>query len=841
MKRGLTRIAVREFLGGIGRFRIYLVCLAIGAFAIAASGSVTESFRVGVTAQARVLLGGDVGFTAAQRTASAEELAFLKQRGVVTESVRTRVMAQVGDRRKQSDLRGVDNAFPLLGTAVLSGGATTLPEALQEKDGRWGIAVSASFLRDLGAKVGDDVNLGSMRARITAQLDTAPDQLGDPGAFGPLAYIHVDALRATGRLDRGQLFRATYLLKLNRPAEAATIEQEAEAAFGKEGLDFRGPEDAVDGLKTLLDLLAAFLAVVGVASLVAGGVGIAQAASAFLESRVGSIATLKAFGAGGGDILFIYLAQLSALAILGAGIGLALGAAAPWMLAAVAGDRIPLPQTLAIYPAPLLQAFVLTLLTAAAFTLPALGRARVTPSAALFRKLDPAFYRLNGRRELVFAGIASALLFVVTALTSARPLASLALLGGATGAYLLLSGAAWLVKLGARRMATRAKGINRLMLSNLGGPGSLAPTVAPALGLGLALLTLVASVQSNLLRQISETAPQSVPSLVFGQIRDQDALALDQVLASQGVDITDSDAYRRTPVLLGRITSIKGVPVEQAKVEESERWVVDRETRMTYLADQPKDAVLTSGKWWAPGYTGPILAVIEEGAAKGMHLSVGDGFGLRIFGRDLEAKVSAIQRIDWGGFGANTAITLSPGIISAANPQHFAIAKVPPEKETPIIAAVGRQFPDIVIFQTREALATAADVFRDVSVAVNAAASVVTIAGLMVLAGALASIARKRRVESALLKTLGATRGRVLLLYAAEFAFAGAVGAVLGVAMGVLASWPVVLIVFEAKWAAPWGWIIGISSLATLTAALGGAGVGAALLNQRPAQVLRAQ
>ena len=60
---------------------------------------------------------------------------------------------------------------------------------------------------------------------------------------------------------------------------------------------------------------------------------------------------------------------------------------------------------------------------------------------------------------------------------------------GAGVAYLVLIGAGVLGKRLSRRAAKGARGYLRLVLSNLGGPGSLAPVVAPALGLGLALMS----------------------------------------------------------------------------------------------------------------------------------------------------------------------------------------------------------------------------------------------------------------------------------------------------------------------------------------------------------------
>lgn len=837
-----TRIAWRELIGGLRDFGVYLACLALGAFAVAAAGAVSESFARGLDREARQLLGGDAAFTAAQRRANPEELAFLGDRARVSESISLRVMGQAGDGadavRKQVDLRGVDDAFPILG-AVRLAGAVTLDEALAQSEQRWGVAASASLLEQFDLAVGDRLRLGPIEAQITARLDGEPDRLGTPGAFGPRALIHRDALVAAGRVTSGQLFRATYLLELPEGVDGDALAEEAREAWGPSGLRYRPPEDAVDGLQSIFALLQSFLAVIGVAALVAGGVGVAQATSAFLESRTGAIATLKALGADSGQIRAIYLTQLGAMALLGAAAGVALGGATPYVVAAVAGARIPVPQALSLYPGPMVQALVLTLLAAAAFALPALGRARATPSAALFRTMASAGPARTPRLEAGLAALAGAALTLTATLTSPRPLTTLALLAGAGVAYAVLAAAAAGLRVLARRAATRARGMRRLALANLGGPGSLAPTVAPALGLGLALLTLVAAVQANLLRQLRETAPQNAPSLVFTQIPDAETERFDALLRDEGLAIADPDAYRRAPFILGRVTALKGQPLIEEEVAASERWVVDGEIGLTYLAAQPPEAVLTEGAWWPADYDGPLLVSVEDEAARGLGLSLGDTIGFRVFGRPLTAEVASLRRVDWGGFGVNTAFILSPGALEAANPRHFAIAKAPAEREAPVIAALGATFPDVVVFQTRQALATAAKLLNDIALAVTVAASVVTLAGLLVLVGALAVIARQRRVESALLKTFGATRAGVLGLYAAEFALVGLAAAALGVTLGTAAAYPAVVIVFEAAWTTPWGAIAAVTGLAAAASALGGALVGQAQLARPPAAELR--
>ena len=841
MKSLSLKIALRELAGGFSGFRVYLACLSLGAFAIAATGSVTESFDRGLVAEQRTLLGGDVAFTVVQRRATADERNWLETLGKISENVTINVMGEAGDVRQQVDMRAVDQAHPLIGAPELSGGSDDLQEAIAFKDGFWGAAVSATTLEEFSLAIGDTIQLGPVEFEIRTRLDRESDGLGTAGAFGPSAQVSMDALLEAGRLTNGQLFRSHYHMVTPTSAVIDDIAADAETRWSGNGLRVRRQEDAVDGLQNLLAMLNSFLSVIGVAALVAGGVGVAQATSAFMSSRVQSIAAFKALGANTGLIRSAYALQLGALAAIGALIGVALGAAAPFALFAFAGSAIPLPQILSIYPGPLAQAFTLSLLAAALFALPAFGRAGATSPAALFRSLTETTIPRLPNLERALTALAAIALIAVAALTSPRPMVTLMLLGGAGAAYLVLIGAAWLIRRTARKISPKLHGLRRIAMANLGGPGSLAPTIAPALGLGLALLTLVASVQANLLRQVSETAPANVPSLVFSQIPGDAYEVFDEILVSEGIDIADPDIYRRAPQMIGRVISLKDKPLVEEDVAESERWVVDGEIGLTYIAKKPPEAELTEGDWWPEDYAGPLLVSVEHDAAKGLGLAIGDAIGFRIFGREIAATVASLRKVDWGGFGTNTAFILSPGTLEAANPRHFAIAQASAESETAIIKTLGAQMPDVVVFQTSSFLAVAARLLGNIAVAINAAAGIVTAAGLLVLIGAFAAMTHKRRGEAALLKTFGAPKNAILALYAGEFAIAGAAAALLGAIMGVGAAYPVVVNVFEAQWHFPWTTIFAVSGFAVLAAAIGGAITGAVALSQSPAQVLRAR
>ena len=90
--------------------------------------------------------------------------------------------------------------------------------------------------------------------------------------------------------------------------------------------------------------------------------------------------------------------------------------------------------------------------------------------------------------------------------------------------------------------------------------------------------------------------------------------------------------------------------------------------------------------------------------------------------------------------------------------------------------------------------------FQRIASAVRASASVTVVAGLLVLAGAVAAGYRRRVYDAVILKVLGATRADVARAFIVEYLILGVVAALLAAALGTLASYAVMFYVMEGDW-----------------------------------------
>jgi len=827
------RFAAREMRAGVRGFRIFLACLALGVAAIAAASSTAEAFRRGLAEEARTILGGDLAVSVDRGFTPAERAAFART-GRVAYAVAVRAMAQApSGARRLVELRGVEGPYPLAGTVDLrdaAGRPMTLPAAFARRGGLPGAAVEQALLDRLGLRLGQPFKVGNEEMVAAAVLAGEPDRMSRGFALGPRVLTAWPTVEAGGFL-KGSLFGETARIALPEGVDPKVAGPALRRAL-PQNLRLRDRYDATPGIRRLIDRLEYFLGFIGLASLVAGGLGVSQAVGAYLEGKKPSIAALKALGADGPLIRNLYLIQIAALALLGIAIGLVLGAACPFLLAGIAGNKLPVPALFAVYPGPLLKAALFGALSAGAFCLLPLGRARLTPPAALFR------HDLSGRLgfglELIGALACAAGLAAVAVLTAPSKLMAAIMIGGVAVAFALLwllgRAGAWL----AGRARRLARGATRLGLANLAGPGSAARTASPAVGLGVALLAAVVLIQSSLLAEVREVAPRTAPSLVFTEIPAGSGPRFDGEVAAALGPLTP-DTYLRMPMFSGRITAVKGAPVAR---RPGQRFDID--LQMSVAGAAPKGIDVTKGAWWPAAYAGPPLVSISEGMAESGALQVGDAMTINALGTDIQAKVASVRRVDVGAFGPSFQVILDPHALAGAGLRQIAIAKTDKAGEERVLRRLGTSFPEVDVISVREQLEAATDLFDRLALAVRGAAAVAAVAGVLVLAGAIAAGARARAREAALLKVLGAARGQVLTAYAVEYGAVGLIAGAAGVALGSAAAWPVVVKVLEARWSVDWAGVAALAGGAMVLAGLGGVLAALAALARRPAPVLRA-
>ena len=380
------RLARRELRGGLRGLRVFLGCIVLGVAAIAGIGSLAASLTAGITGNARELLGGDIEARLAYRPADAAEHAFLAQSGTLSETASLRAMARTpdGGRRSLIELKAVDAGYPLYGRVVLAP-PQALAAALGPSKGVFGAVVDRAILDRLGVKLGDTIRIGEAALQLRGTIVREPDAAASGLILGPRVMIAAAALPETKLIQPGALVTYDYRLRFAPGADAVTWASSARAAFPQAGWQIRSFREAARPLQGLIDRIAQFLSLVGLTALLVGGVGIGNAIRGHIAARTATIATLKCLGASTRLVFAVYLIEVMALALLGIGGALGLGALFPIAARPLLAGVLPVSARLGLYPTPLALAALYGLLTTLLFALwPLAGIGRI-PAGALFR------------------------------------------------------------------------------------------------------------------------------------------------------------------------------------------------------------------------------------------------------------------------------------------------------------------------------------------------------------------------------------------------------------------------------------------------------------------------
>ncbi|HET8996500.1 MAG TPA: FtsX-like permease family protein, partial [Acetobacteraceae bacterium] len=763
-------------------------------------------------------------------------LNWLHARGDQTSQVvrmRSILVAPSGERQL-IDLKAVDDTWPLVGKPAIRP-ARPLAAALAERRGHYGLVAEQVVLDRLRLHRGDLVKLGNATFRISGVLISEPDQVATPSLLGPRVVIAAAALPRTGLVVPGAITGHTLRVVLSKPAPTQAAIRAIRSAFPDTGWRIRGPGDAAPGTTRFLDQTSLFLTLVGLTSLLVGGIGVANGVHAWLDARARTIAILRCLGASSGTVFAVCLIQVMALCAVGVIGGVLAGAALSLGGIVLFRDVLPVPPAMGVYPGPLLLAALYGLLTAAAFSLWPLGRAARIPGGALFRDaLVPQ--RSAPSRRLVAGTLAlgAGLIALTVAASQDRWFALWFCAAALAGLAAFRLGGLALVRL-ARRLPRPKQAWVRLGLANLHRPATPAPLLLLSVGLGLSTLAAVALIQGNVRQAVLDQLPAGAPSFFFIDIQTDQIARFDHLVDSQpGVQ-----SLRQVPSLRARIVAVDGVPADQVKASPATRWALSGDRGLTYAAEAPPGARIVAGQWWSTDYSGPPLVSFDANLARGWGVKVGGTIRVNVLGRDIDLRVANLRDIAWRSLGLNFSMIATPDLLAHAPHTFIATVRLPDDQQGALLRRVTDALPNVTGIRVADVLGAVADLLDQVAAALAATGSLTLAAGALVLVGAVAAGQRRRTQEAVILKTLGATRSQIRAAWLVEFGVLGVTAGLLAALIGTAASWAVMHYIMRADWVFLPGTLAeALFGALALMLVLGYAGTAAAL-RAKPAPMLR--
>jgi putative ABC transport system permease protein len=835
-----------------GKFGFVVLSVAVGVAALVGVRGFSESFRRTLSTEARSLMAGDLSARIFREPTAEEQskIAAIEQQGLrgtwVTETIS---MASVPPDPVPIlvSLKAVDpGEYPYYGNAELEP-ETSLRQAL---DGDSAV-VAEEFLIRLNAKVGETLRLGGRSFRIAAVLRQEPDRISAGAGLGPRVMISRAALLRTGLIAPGSRASERLLIKLpeklpsglTAEADAAAVRKQLEAALpDAQVMDFREGNPA---LSQGLDRSTAILSLICLVAMVLGAIGVAMAMHAHLEQRMDMLAILKALGAGSSDLLRIFLLQTLGLGLAGGVLGVAAGVGVMAALPAVFGKLLPFHATLEFPWRSVAAGLGTGLLTTLLFCLPPLLDVRaVRPVLVLRRLVEPGPEGIGGWFARWWARrlqLALSVLVVLALGGIAWALSDSAKVGG-WFAFLFTAALVVLLVMAAVALRTLRFLLNRVRLrlpsslrhglSNLYRPGNQSSAVLAALGTGVMLILTVYLMQAMILRDLRETASPKLPNIFLVDVTTDEIAGVKEFFAHQpGV----SQALEVMPVVQGRFVSLNGQKLEQIKEQHFPRHMLER-AGLSWADAPPAGDKVAQGKWWTDG--GAAELAVGEGAAQRLHLGVGSAVELEVGGTVRALKVAAIYRADGQHLGTQVSFVLPSGQLKDQAATWYGGAHVDPKQVAALERALFAAYPTVTVINLADVLERIESVVDQITYVVRFLAGFSIFAGLMILASSIASTRFRRMQEAVVLKTLGATRMRIVRTFSVEFSVLGLLAGSVGVVFANLLTRVLLRkleVDFHIEWAATFVALFGTAVLATVTGWI----ASYRILGLRPLEVLR--
>jgi putative ABC transport system permease protein len=287
----------------------------------------------------------------------------------------------------------------------------------------------------------------------------------------------------------------------------------------------------------------------------------------------------------------------------------------------------------------------------------------------------------------------------------------------------------------------------------------------------------------------------------------------------------DTGGFVMIPVLRARVTGVSGRQTQLDSFEDVRaRGSLAREYTVTYRDRLEANETVLEGSFWN-GPSPDAEVSVEEGIRDRFQVNVGDMVRFDILGREINARVTSIRRVDWrdsrsGGF----MFVFRPGVLEQAPQMFISPLKGPdsPDARARFQYDLVQAFPNVSVIDFREILTTIRDTMSKVTLAISVVGGLVLFSGALILIGAVAMTKFQRVYEAAVFKTLGAntrTIARMLLLeYGALGLLAGLVGSLGAVGL----TWGVSRYALEIPWRVATGeHLAGVFATGVLVAAIG--------------------
>lgn len=849
----ILKFAVSDLRSRLSALKVFLACLILGVTLVAATASLYRVIEQSLLADTRALLGGDVELDASEPLPDAV-LEWIQASGRLSLVREINTMVSGADGGFLSaEILIPDAAYPLYGALQLTPDQPL--QVLTAREGElWGAVLDPLLAERLGQSIGDEIEIGAATFRINGLIEAQPDRSLNANWRGLPLMISEQALEATQLIRPGS--RVDYEYRVQTDQDLTLWLDEFEQTFPDTRWDTTTFAERSERLAERLNQLATALILIAFTTLFIGGLGVANSIHAYLDEKLGTIATLQTLGLRRRPLVGIYLLQIGILGSVAGLIGGAIGLGMSAVAISLAGDAFAMPGSgeaaqgmaaslsiwLSLWITPLLLSWLFAVLTAYVFALPALAKALAASPAGLFRgqvqaaRHEPRRWRLASY-TLLAVYIAAILFWLPSPQLGFLFLLAVVVLWGLLEA--LIKGLRRAAKALENSQFAERSFARRLALANLHRPDS--PLRATLLSLGTALTLVVACtlLVSTLLRALESTIPANAPALILYEVFPDQI----QTLESGLKEIDPASRIELLPLVRARLASINGEPIAEVLADDAQarREAMGDQYKLSYLSDNPEDLELVAGSWWnAPAPEGqPPFMAMEDREANQLGLKVGDQVAFTVQGVPITAQIKAIYRQK----GLQTRFwfegVLQDGALDKLIALYVGVVYQDDATAKASQQWLARNIPNTITLRTADWLDTAGDLLGKAAAGLAAVALVSLLASLLVLSSVVSVSRRRQLYEANLLHCLGARHRAIAHSMLLETGLLTLLSSVFATALGALIALPLAATLLKLPAGDMW-WLGALVAAAVSTLALlGGLVPTLRALRLNPALLLR--
>lgn len=789
-KRGLGfyreqswRMLWRDWRGG--ELNILAIGLIIAVTSITAVGFFTDRIERGMQMQSAELLAADLVITSG-RTDINDYIADARANDFqVTTTSQFRSVLLANDRLQLVEVKAVSEGYPLRGALRISDSAfgddaatTTLPAAGE-------LWIEARLLPLLNLELGDRVSLGNSSFVLSKILRYEPDRAGDLFSVAPRVMMNSIDVAATGLINTGALVNYRVLIA----GERSNINRYQKAIKNRlrPGEEIVSVEEGRPELNTALQSAKQFLGLAALISVLLAGVAVATVANRFSHRHLSSSAMMRCLGATQRTIIQLFTLEMFWLALLASSIGCMFGILTQFVIIQLL-DQLLLTQL----PPPSFKAVLLGYATGIVmligFALPPLLALRRVPPLHVLRKdvktTPPSAWT-------VYLAVMLCMSLLLYWQIGDLKLVSL-VIGGIIGTLLILALAAYLLILLLNRLRGRVGVAWRFGLANISRrPGSSVVQIV-AFGLGIMIMLLLSTVRSDLLRDWQSSLPADAPNHFVINVQSDQVAAISDYFKTMGVSNT-----KLYPMVRARLLEINNRTVNSSDYEsERAKHLLTREFSLSWAEHMQQDNAVVAGSWWSSDDFGKPLLSLESKLAETLKLQLNDVVGFDINGNIINFTVSNLRSVDWDTFNINFFTVVPPGVLED-KPASWVTSVYLDKEQRQQLGKLVREFSNVTLIDVASIMQRVRGIINRVSLAVEFIFLFTLLAGLAVLYAAIQSNQDERRFESAVLRTLGASKKTLMLGLLAEFTLLGALSGLLAGIAATSLAWLLAEFIFK--------------------------------------------